>query len=395
MKKIIFVHCCYQEHLEWLLPLIDEFLLRGFCCHLYPTHWDPNLKEILSLRIKDSNFKLLLPRNKYLFSLKLLRNRILQKLPVLKNIKSIAIQSYISPGQRFLKKNERLRRGHYDNRVFDLVRFNARYCYNALIAHGIHANVISNFSWQYFTCPKWIVDRGALRGSVMLDKFSTEDDNSELQKARRSSRKLSAASEELLQRINIPLVFGQNNRNGQIPDQGKNLLYPLSRIQNEVNLNGCLQGLTELAIVRALASNLPPRWNLIVKIRGKYKLLLDNKVLPENVYLAAGNTDINYLLEKSDAVISFISKIGLQAAAQDKAVITMGAAHYSHQGFTRDLGQVEQLKSFLLKGPLTETEKKNRDSFFEYYLQQYLIFPDRKCNQKLQDVIACIFRNNN
>ena len=317
-------------------------------------------------------------------------NTILYELPLKSREKKIAIESYREPAHRFLPKDATVPEQAYDQRIFDVVRYSKRYRYDAIIAHGIHANVLSNFAWHYFDCPKWVCDRGFIKGSVMFDKFSTETDDSELQMVKIRQNPLSKECKNLLKGLENPLVENQTRRNFKKTKKGKNLVYALSRIRNEINIKGCLSGLTELQIISFLSKELPQHWNLIVKERGKYKLILGGDDLPENVYIAAGDTDVHYLIEMSDAVISFISKMGLDAAVKGKVVLTMGAAHYSHFGFTRDLEQVSQLKELLEMGPMSEVEKKNLNSFLEYYLQNYLIFPHRQSNPQLEKIVKTI-----
>ncbi len=392
MKKILFVHCCYKEHISWIAPVIKKFLENGFACHLYPTHLDSEGSDVIKELQHDPNFLLIEPTSYSASKNKSLHIKLLQTCPVLTKEKQIAIESYREPAHRFLKQGEKIPEGAYDLRVFDIIKCNRRYRYDGLIAHGIHANTISSFAWDYLKCPQWVSDRGFIKGSVMLDRYSTETDDSELQQVSLEAQPLSGESRKLLSGLQQHLMENQTGRDFKKPAKGKNLLYALSRIRNEVNIKGCMKGLTELQIIKALSRHLPPDWNLIVKIRGKYKQALGDETLPENVYVAAGDTDVNYLIDMSDTVISFISKMGLEAGLKGKAVLTMGAAHYSHFGFTRDIQEAAQLTEMLAGGPLTEEEKNNLNSFLEMYLNKYLIFPARSANPNLERIFSSLQR---
>lgn len=375
MKKVLFVHCGYAEHLQWILPVIEFFLKKGMACHLFPTHWDPDSFERLTRLRENPRFKLLRPRHSLHRRAQRIMGMIAEHLPVFGKEKQIAIDTYKGPAFRFLKKGQTVPEASYDARIFQLAYYHKKYRYDGLIAHGIHANPISNFAWHYFRCPKRVCDRGFIKGSVMLDKHCTETDRSELQSVTALPDGLSRKRRQMLQSSPKRLVCGQHDLTFRKPPRGKNLLYALSRMRNSVNLRGCLQGYKEIEIIDALSKHLPTGWNLIVKTRGKYDLQDDTSRLPDTVYIAKGNTDVGYLIDMSDAVISFISKMGLEAAVKEKGVLTMGNAHYSHFGFTRDMNDLGDLPEFLERGTMTVEEKGCFERFCEYYLTDYLIFP--------------------
>ena len=93
------------------------------------------------------------------------------------------------------------------------------------------------------------------------------------------------------------------------------------------------------------------RWGTREEVRGTITAALD--AVPPNVRFISADEPVSSfaLLELSDAVLTYTTTMGLEAAARGKAVAVAGDTHYRGRGFTVDLDGPEDMARFMAADP--------------------------------------------
>ena len=109
-----------------------------------------------------------------------------------------------------------------------------------------------------------------------------------------------------------------------------------------------------------------------------------------NPYIDFANTiNTQELIQKSSAIITINSSVGLESLLFNKKVIVLGEAFYDIEGITKSANNEEQLKEILSTVESWEVDEEMTKKFLSYLLNDYLIHgnwktPDTQHFQELE-----------
>ena len=104
-----------------------------------------------------------------------------------------------------------------------------------------------------------------------------------------------------------------------------------------------------------------------------------HKIAKESEFLQFANAyPTQELIEKSEAVVTVNSSVGVESLLFDKKVITLGKAFYNIEGIVKHAGSKKELKEILENLENWKVDKKLIENFLKYLYWDYLIEGDFK-----------------
>lgn len=124
--------------------------------------------------------------------------------------------------------------------------------------------------------------------------------------------------------------------------------------------------------IRAVA-DLNPNLNFVVKEHPSFKLSIQKKVKPHPQIAFANAAVTETLIEKSDAVLTINSTVGIETISKGKPLISLGTAYYNIEGLVNHCSNQDELIDCLSTSWHHQTESDLRNRFLNFIKDTYLL----------------------
>ncbi len=126
------------------------------------------------------------------------------------------------------------------------------------------------------------------------------------------------------------------------------------------------------AEVDALASAFPDR-HFVIKEHPSFPLSIQDNVASHKQILFRNGDTTRDLIERSDAVLTVNSTVGLEALASGKKVITLGEAHYAIDGLVLRAGDRQALHDAFSSLNAWQPDIERREKFVRFAYNRFLL----------------------
>ena len=126
------------------------------------------------------------------------------------------------------------------------------------------------------------------------------------------------------------------------------------------------------AEVVALAAAFPDR-QFVIKEHPSFPISIQSKVSKHKQILFRNGDTTRDLIERSDAVLTVNSTVGLEALASGKKVVTLGEAHYAIDGLVLRAGDRQALHDAFSSMDAWRPNNERREKFVRFAYNQFLL----------------------